>query len=267
MAQSGKFMVRKTTLGVITVATNKYVDYWEDLARSFASNPSPDLEVTLHVFTEQREVVDRIASTIPISVISHEVPGFQWPQASLYRFKLIQEFREKLTEEFLMHLDADMLVRAPIGSKQISGPLRNGICLVRHPGYFRPSGLAKMLFYLRNPLATLPDLATMLRVGSLGAWESNTQSLAFVSREDREQYFCGATWWGLRADIVGLSESLSNRISRDEDRGVTAVWHDESHLNWWASKNEHGQADSRYCFSVGYPQLRGIPNIIEAKHK
>jgi hypothetical protein len=166
-----------------------------------------------------------------------------------------------------MHLDADMLVRAPVDFKQLSTSLRNGICLVRHPGYYRPSGLTKMLFYFQNPSAALGDLATLFRMGSLGAWETNRQSLAFVPREDRKQYFCGATWWGLRADILKLSETLSDRVSRDEALGVMAVWHDESHLNWWASNNDHGQADSRYCFSVGYPQLQGIPNIIQAIHK
>jgi hypothetical protein len=260
-------MARKTTVGVVTVATNKYVDYWEELAKSFAAFQSSDLEITLHVFTDQQEVVEAIASTISISVMTHEVPGYQWPEASLYRFKLIDEFREKFAEDFLMHLDADMLVRAPIDLKQLSTSLRNGICLVRHPGYYRPRGLAKMLFYFQNPSAALGDLATLLRMGSLGAWETNSQSLAFVPREDRKQYFCGATWWGLRADMLKLSGTLSNRVSRDEALGVMAVWHDESHLNWWASNNEHGQADSRYCFSVGYPQLQGIPNIIQAIHK
>lgn len=260
-------MVRKTTLGVITVATNRYIDFWADQARSFAANPSDALDITLHVFTEQPDVAEAVASTIPVSVVIHEVPAYQWPHASIYRFKLIQEFRAELTEDLLMHLDADMLVRAPISSSQLSTPLVEGVCLVRHPGYFRPSGLSRMLFYLRNPMSAIGDLATLLREGSMGAWETNPLSLAFVPRKDRKRYFCGATWWGLAADIFRLSKTLSTRVSEDEDNNVTAIWHDESHLNWWASNNNHGQIDSRYCFSEGYPQLRGIPNIIQAVDK
>ena len=260
-------MARNTTLGVITVATNRYVDFWADQARSFAANPSHDLDITLHVFTDQPNVAESVASTIPISVVVHEIPDYKWPHASLYRFKLIDEFKENLTEDFLMHLDADMLVKAPITSSQLSNPLVNGICLVRHPGYFRPSGLSRLFFYFRNPMSAIGDLVTLLREGSLGAWETNRRSLAFVPKKDRKEYFCGATWWGLRADILRLSGTLSSRISEDEDNNVTAVWHDESHLNWWASNNNHGQVDSRFCFSVGYPQLEGIPNIIEAVDK
>lgn len=260
-------MVRKTTLGVITVATNRYVDYWIDQAKSFAANPSQDLEITLHVFTDQLDRVKEIASTIPIRIVAHEIPSYKWPEASLYRFKIMHEFRDKLNEDLLMHLDADMLIKASVSVEELGAHLSSGICLVRHPGYYRPSGLAKVSFYLQNPLAIFRDVLTVLKAGSLGAWETRTKSLAFVPRSSRKEYFCGATWWGLRADILRLSENLSSRISRDEESGVMAVWHDESHLNWWASENLHGRADSRYCFSVGYPQLKGVPNIIQAVHK
>ena len=257
-------MVRKTTLGVITVATNRYVDYWIYQAKSFAANPSLDLDITLHVFTDQPDRVKIIASTISIQIVAHEIPSYQWPEASLYRFKIMHEFRDKLNEDLLMHLDADMLVKASVSAEELGAHLSSGVCLVRHPGYYRPSGLAKVSFYLQNPLAIFRDVLTVLKAGSLGAWETRTKSLAFVPRSSRKEYFCGATWWGLRADILRLSENLSSRISRDEESGVMAVWHDESHLNWWASENLHGKADPRYCFSVGYPQLRGIPNIIQA---
>jgi hypothetical protein len=260
-------MVRKTTLGVITVATNEYVNYWADQARSFAKNPSQDLEVTLHVFTDQPDFIDKVASTIAIRVVTHVVSSYKWPQAALYRYKLIHEFSEQFSEDILMHLDADMLVQAPINSLALSQPIKNGICLVRHPGFFRPNGVARMLFYLRNPQVTLGDIASVVRMGSLGTWETNKHSLAFVPRTKRKQYVCGGTWWGLRPDVLALSENLSNRVSLDEENGITAIWHDESHLNWWASKHEHGSEDPRYCFSAGFVQLREIPNIIQAVDK
>lgn len=260
-------MVRKTTLGVITVATNEYVNYWADQARSFAKNPSQDLEVTLHVFTDQPDFIDKVASTIAIRVVTHVVPSYKWPQAALYRYKLIHEFSEQFSEDILMHLDADMLVQAPFNSLALRKPMKNGICLVRHPGFFRPKGLARLLLYLRNPQVTWGDLATTIKMGSLGTWETNKHCLAFVPRTKRLKYVCGATWWGLRPDFLSLCENLSNRVSLDERNGIQAIWHDESHLNWWASKNDHGYEDPRYCFSARFAQLREIPIVIQAVEK
>ena len=257
----------KTTLGVITVATNKYLDYWADQARSFVANPSQDLDLTLHVFTDQPDRVGQVASNLSVRVVTHIIPNYKWPEAALYRYQLIHDFKEELTEDILMHLDADMLVRASITSSQLKSQMSNGICLVRHPGYFRPRGLARIILYFQNATTTWADFWNQMRMGSLGTWETNKDSLAFVPRMDRKHYFCGGTWWGLRSDILKLSEELASRISVDERNGIEAVWHDESHLNWWASENDHGSADPRYCFAAGFSQLRGIPIVIQAVDK
>jgi hypothetical protein len=260
-------MDRQLTLGVITIATNEYVDYWADQARSFSANVSQDVSVTLHVFTDQTAFVKKVASELRIRVIPHKIPSYKWPQATLYRYKTIHEFREELTQDVLMHLDADMLVHHPITARELLDPLERGICLVRHPGYFRPKGLASLFFYFKNPDFFPRDFLLSTLTGSLGTWETRKESLAFVPRGLRNKYYCGGTWWGRRSNILDLTELLAKRVSEDEANGVTAVWHDESHLNWWSSRNRHGSVDPRYCFSLGYVQLQNIPNLIQAVDK
>lgn len=255
------------SLGILTVATNKYVEYWKNQALSISDANITGLDITLHVFTDDTKTVDSFSEKLNVRVISHEIPSLGWPDATLLRYRLISQFSETIHEDILMHLDADMLLHRAISAEELVSVMKNGICLVRHPGYYRPQGMRLVSLYSQNFRTASMDLYLMIKKGGLGLWETRDSSAAFVPRNKRLTYVCGGTWWGYRDEILELSKELSSRIDRDLSVGQIAVWHDESHLNWWASVNNPGLADPSYCYAVGYPQLRDLTCIIEAVHK
>jgi hypothetical protein len=255
------------SLGILTVATNQYVEYWKNQARSISDANITGLDVTLHVFTDDTEAVDSFSEKLNVRVTSHEIPSLGWPDATLLRYRLISQFSEKIHEDILMHLDADMLLHRAISAAELVSGMKDGICLVRHPGYYRPRGMKLVNLYSQNFRTASMDLYLMFKKGGLGLWETRDSSAAFVPRNKRLTYVCGGTWWGYRDEILELCKELSSRIDRDLSDGQTAVWHDESHLNWWAAVNNPGLADPSYCYAVGYPQLRDLTCIIEAVHK
>jgi hypothetical protein len=256
-----------TSLGILTVATNKYVEYWKNQARSISNANIKGLNITLHVFTDDTKAVESFSKNLNVRVIAHEIPSLGWPEATLFRYRLISQFSEVIREDILMHLDADMLLHRAISAEELVSVMKNGVCLVRHPGYYRPRGAKLLGLYLQNFRTTSMDLYLMLKKGGLGLWETRDSSAAFVPRSKRSTYVCGGTWWGYRDEILALCKELSSRIDSDLSVGEAAVWHDESHLNWWASVNDPGIADPSYCYAVGYPQLRDLTCIIEAVHK
>jgi hypothetical protein len=251
----------------MTVATNKYVEYWKNQARSISDANITGLGITIHVFTDDTKAVESFSKNLSVRVITHEIPSLGWPDATLLRYKLISQFSETIHEDILMHLDADMLLHRAISAEELVSGMKNGICLVRHPGFYRPRGMKLVNLYSQNIRTASMDLNLMLKKGGLGSWETRDSSTAFVPRNKRLTYVCGGTWWGYRDKIIELCKELSSRIDSDLSVGETAVWHDESHLNWWASVNGPGLADPSYCYAVGYPQLRDLPIIIEAVHK
>lgn len=167
-----------------------------------------------------------------------------------------------------MHLDADMIVkRSPLNDIFTATEI-NSMCLVSHPGYWRPRGLVdKTRFYLNNPRMFLIDLRMLTKMGGLGSWETNQQSTAFVSRERRRNYVCGGTWFGKRVNFLELVSKLSENVAQDLQSNKIAIWHDESHLNSWAASNFHLSLDPKFCFVDGYPQLRGLDAVIMAVDK
>lgn len=255
-------------LGIISIATNIYLEYWKTQAKSINELISDNFDVTLHIFTDKPAAAIKLAESLPrVSIVAHQIPAYRWPEATLYRYKLISEASESFTEEILMYLDADMILRQSISMLDFSDGSRVGVTLVKHPGFYRPMGIPRLKLYIEEPKLLLSDLYTKYRMGALGSWETNPQSGAYVERRKRSAYFCGGTWWGTRNAFLGLNQELAARVAKDEQNGVIARWHDESHLNWWAANHEHAVKPPSYCYSLSYKWLKKLPMIIQAVDK
>jgi hypothetical protein len=257
-----------SSLGIVSVATNIYLEYWKIQAESVDRNVPNDLRVTIHIFTDQPEEASGFGRTLKnLTVKAHRIPAYRWPEATLYRYRIFNQHRDLLSEDVLMYLDADMLVHESLQSSYFLNSANEGASLVRHPGYYRPKGLELLSLYLRKPDLLVSDASSRLRLGGLGAWETNPASAAFVERRRRRTYYCGGTWWASRKVFGSLVHELDLRVTRDEAQGVMAVWHDESHINWWGANHSHETKSPAFCYSTGYPWLKGLRMVIQAVDK
>ena len=74
------------SIGILTIATNIYIDYWKKLALSIDITTDNSSSITLHVFTDQVESVQIFARTLTkVEVITHEIESLGWPDATLRR--------------------------------------------------------------------------------------------------------------------------------------------------------------------------------------
>jgi hypothetical protein len=252
-------------LNIVSIATNKYLDYWKNQARSIDNHLAPDTTCTLFLYTDQpldARIFAKGLNRIQVEIFS--IPSYGWPDATLLRYRLILDKSQTWAgDEILVYLDADMLAVSSISYKDFNQNEQLGVTLVHHPGFYRPLGYSKIKFYLAHPKVAIQDLFTRVASGGLGAWESRSSSTAFVKRKHRKGYFCGGIWWGTASEIVSLCESLVSRIDLDSARNVLAIWHDESHLNWWATTHPHQTASPAYCFVSQYPALDTLsPKIV-----
>lgn len=258
-------MTDKTlTIGVVSVATNRYVDYWGRMARSADLHLFTGHDVVLHVFTDNIPgVLDVTPDLKRVAVNPIRIEGLTWPEATLLRYEVFSAYRAHLDQDVLVHLDADMLISADFGAELSPIMWPGGIALVRHPGYRRPAGSRRARLYASHPGVAMRDAYSMLRFGGIGRWETDPASTAFVPRGMRSTYVCGGTWFGLREPFLSMTDELASRTRRDLDRGHIAVWHDESHLNWFASTTATELLDSSYCFAEGLPGIAELsPRIV-----
>lgn len=261
-------MAADPSVGVISIATNGYSKYWKALIISADKNLPSDAEVNFHLFTDEVNECSEFSLRFPNRKFSfYEIESLGWPEATLHRYRIYSEYRESLVEDVLMHLDSDMLVEQNFLNEIFSRSLTSGMGLVLHPGYFRPKGLMKWSYYLSDKGAILRDLRMSLKTGGLGAWENREESQAYVARRRRKRYFCGGIWFGERKSFLSLVKKLESQERIDSAMGITALWHDESHLNKWATENQFSIFSPALCYEKSYLNLVGINNIITAVNK
>jgi hypothetical protein len=256
------------SVGILSVATNRYVNYWKDLAISINDVVNKDeMEFTLHVFTDQPDAVRKIADELTkLTVKTYKIPSYGWPEATLYRYRIFREHQSSLTESLLIHLDADMRVFTDF-TKKLPSELVNGIGLVLHPGYFRPSGLDLIKYYFSQQKRLIIDFRMKTRFGGIGSWERDAKYLAFVPRSKRNHYVCGGTWLGSRENFLTMVDELADMEMRDSAKGLIPTWHDESILNKWSSQNKTTLLSPSFCYEPTYPQLISLPEYIRAVDK
>jgi len=261
--------VKTNSIGILSIATNDYLKYWKEMAKSIDISTQGKNKVTLHLFTDQPEIAESFAATLgKCKVKIYKIPSLGWPDATLLRYRIFNQHIEKLTEDILMYLDADMLVSTDLPEEIESMCDLENISLVSHPGFWREKGLTRRtLLYVQNPKLAISDLRLRISVGGLGSWESNNASKAFVPRSKRKNYVCGGTWLGPNNLIKKLIAELFVQVEEDRRNNVIAVWHDESHLNAWASKNNYKKLSPRYCHDATYIQLRNVSPGITAVNK
>jgi len=256
-------------LGVISIATNKYINYWKEQATSLNTQINEYSRVSVFVFTDRVEEALNHSQTLNrLSVKVIAIPNYGWPDATLLRYEIMKSnFFLFSDQDVLVYLDADMKVVAPLDTRPFFKEMKGGMNLVRHPGYFRESGLRAAKFYFLNPLILIRDFYSLALTGGLGSWETNAKSEAFVERRYRDKYYCGGIWWGLRESVHDLVSKLALDVEADSKKDVIAKWHDESHLNHWASKNVFSESPPTVCYEASYPWLANLKPLIIAVNK
>jgi hypothetical protein len=261
-------IVPKYKFCVLSIATDRYLDYWQNMILSATQNADfKDVQVLL--FTDKPENISKeIRNFFQENLVTVKISHEPWPFPTLKRFEYIVENSEQINALNVLYIDADMLFHDYFDFSHFTQILeREELILVQHPGYYRPRGYKRLRFYLTNPLQFLRDFLLILKHGSLGSWETNVDSSAFVERSHRKVYFCGGIWMGQTRVILEMSEQLSRNINSDLQENVIAIFHDESHLNRYAVEKNPTKLNPSYCFESTYSQLSTLNPVIIAVNK
>jgi len=248
------------------VATNEYLDLWKSAAKSIEAKAflSSD-ELVIYLFTNRPADAAEWAedNLRRVKLITSEIGAWGWPEATLLRYEFIDQFRGSIKADFLMYLDSDMEIY-----RDFSEPLRlelgnSRIAVVQHPGFARPRGFSYAREIIENPRLLGPVIKKIKsRANGLGSWEENQFSSAYVEPQERISYVHGAIWFGWNKDFLKMCEILAMRVREDLNRNHIAIWHDESHLNWYASNYSVKILDNRFSGFQKYKHLRYWPAYV-----
>jgi len=253
------------------VATNRYVDLWCKIATQLndLAKKNSDIEVTILLATDDSMRVKRVARSLPfLKLRLKKIPSYGWPEATLFRYQIIKDTGRFLEYDICMYLDADMFIHGDF-IKKIFLDIKNfEIALVQHPGF---SIINSARGYLNAATDWKILKAAILNLPRapwhLGTWETRAESRAFVDIEKRKRYVHGAVWFGRPAAFESMCNLLSLNVERDRQKELIAIWHDESHLNWYAAHHEVGILGSEYSWVKRYRNIKSVIPLISTIDK
>lgn len=199
-------------IGLLIIATNKYIQFLQPLIDSADSYFLPNQEVTYFIFTNQD--IDIISNR---NIIKINVEHKEWPWMTLGRYKIFSNSSTEISEmEYIYYSDADMRFVNIVGD-EILGDL----VATQHPGYYSRRGTP----------------------------ETNPESLACVYPYESMEYFAGGFNGGKSEEFLKMSKKISSNIDIDYSKGIIAIWHDESHMNRYFIDNKPTKIlNPSYCY-------------------
>lgn len=206
-------------IGLLIIATNKYVQFLQPLIESADKNFLLNQSVTYFIFTNQNIEILSNREIVKINVEHKE-----WPWMTLGRYKIFSEHSNILQNmDYLFYCDVDMRFESVVGEEILSERVAT-----QHPGYYEQRGTP----------------------------ETNPLSLACVFPNEKMQYFAGGFNGGTSGEYLKMSKIISDNIDLDLSRDIIAVWHDESHMNRYFIDNPPTKIlNPSYC----YPENWNIP--------
>jgi len=208
-------------IGLLVIATNDYTDFLQPLITSADKHFVVDgnVQVTYFVFAN-KDLNLQSDRDIIYTKVDHK----PWPWMTLGRYEIFSQNSSLFDNmDYLYYCDADMLFEGTVGT-EIVGKRVGTI----HPGF----------------------------LGGRGTPETNPQSTAYIPANVPISYCAGGFNGGSREEYLHMADRLSHNISLDSRFGITAIWHDESHLNrYYAEFSPTVRLSPSYC----YPESWDLP--------
>lgn len=186
---------------ILTIATNKYIQFVEKLYNDIAEKFIPDSEINCLLFTDH-EV--ETSDNVRVHYIDHE----PWPMPTLKRYNYFLKEKEFILEhDYCFYFDADMRIDNPVGNEVLGD-----------------------LVATQHPYQSFYDIDTM-------SYERRPESLAYVPFGEGKNYYAGGFNGGKTSRFLEMSEQISKNVNKDLENNVIALWHDESHMNRYLIDN------------------------------
>ncbi len=205
-------------IGLLIVATGRYIDFVPALIASARKNFCTNHEVTYFVFTDGAIEGD--------DIVRIEEKRMGWPYDTMMRLAMYHLHRAQFeTMDYLFAIDADMRIENTVGDKILSDRVAT-----LHPGYF----------------------------GGRGTYETRRESTACVSGGEGTRYFAGGFNGGSQEEFLKMVRTITINIATDLSRNIVAIWHDESHINRYFIDNPPTKILSpAYCYPENAGHYRG----------
>ena len=218
-------------IGILFTATGKYFDFFDQFFRSIETNFLKGYSKTYFLFTD----LDPHQFPSNIKVIKISFLGFPGDTLQRYhRYVSIERMIKKNKIDVVYHLDVD-LNAVNVG--------------------------AGILPEKKRPLIAV-NASEVNKENFMDYEETNSDSTAFADVKGRfESYVTGAVQGGFTNQYLKACKEMVKNIDLDEEKGIVAKYHDQSHWNKYFRKHKSkfkllgqnycwSEKDLKFCFRI-----------------
>ena len=230
-------------IGILLIATRRYFDYIAPLYASIDKYFLTAHKRAYFLFTDSK-------APLPSGVQRISVKHKKWPYMTLHRYHFFLSIAERIRAqkiEVLYFFDADMQVIQHVGDEILPTKKHPLVCVIKEAFHGQPG---------------------------CGLHERNSTSTACIHPHERYPYYIvGGFQGGHTETYLAAAQAIKKNIDIDEQKGMVAVWHDESHWNRYMASYTHlfKFLDPNYCFPnhvVGRAdRLQYKPKILSLRKK
>ena len=219
---------------ILTIATNKYIQFVERLYNNIDENFLNGHEIECLLFTDHDV---ETSDNVKVSQIEHE----DWPMPTLKRYNYFVKEKEHISKfDYCYYFDIDMGIVDKVGDEVLSD-----LVATMHP---------YQTFYSKNDRS----------------YDRNPNSSAYVRYgEEGPNYYAGGFNGGSTKEFLKMSEVIAERVTKDLEKDIIALWHDESQMNRYMIDNPPSLSlTPSYCFAeelINNSAYQYEPKIIALK--
>ncbi len=208
-------------IAVLYICTGKYKVFWEEFYKSCEAFFIKNAEKEYFVFTDAELLFNEGDNRIHKYYKSFE----GWPYETLKRFQVFSTVRDRLLLfDYIIFFNANALFVEEITAEEFLPSVEEKLVAVVHPGYYNVS-------YKKYPYE-----------------KSQKVSAAFVSPQKGKYYYQGCLNGGFASEYMLMTDTLKDNVQKDLDKGIIAIWHDESHLNKYLFNRNIKRLSPAYAF-------------------
>lgn len=210
---------------ILYIAIGDYVCFWKSFYISLERYFLPNTKKEYYVFTDNTHIY--ADERKDVHVIYQENLG--WPGNTLMRFSFFNSISEELKRhDYIFFMNANILCCQMVSEEEFL-PDKEDYVFVLHHAFVGADN--KDYPYDRNP-----------------------ESEAYIPYGKGRYYITGGINGGKAGAFLKLSKEIDEMTQRDNQKGVVALWHDESMINKYALKETNYRILSPSYF---YPELVG----------
>lgn len=194
---------------VLYIATGRYLTFWKDFFESSERYFLRGIHKSYFVFTDSSP--SDVAHSCSSKVNVFHLDKYGHPRDTLYRFRTFLTAESELEGfDYIFFFNANVKFIREVNADILPSAGEGLVCAL-------------------HPLMSKADNKSY-------PYERDSGSLAYIPMGSGKVYVQGALIGGTSKAFLDMSRQLKKNIDDDLDKGIVAVWHDESHLNRYILK-------------------------------